>query len=38
MAQHTWPRLVVGGFFLTMGGVHLGLVTADPQVYRQGES
>jgi hypothetical protein len=27
-------RLVVGGFVLTMGGVHLGLVTADPQVYR----
>lgn len=26
-------RLVVGGFFLVMGGVHLGLVTADPQVY-----
>jgi hypothetical protein len=30
----SWPRLVVGGFFLTMGGVHLGLVSADPQVYR----
>jgi hypothetical protein len=27
-------RQVVGGFFLTMGGVHLGLVAADPQVYR----
>jgi hypothetical protein len=25
---------VVGGFFLVMGGVHLGLVSADPQVYR----
>jgi hypothetical protein len=27
-------RLVVGGFFLTMGGVHLGIVAADPQLYR----
>jgi len=27
-------RSVVGGFFLVMGGVHLGLVSADPQVYR----
>ncbi len=27
-------RLVVGGFFLVMGGVHLGLVSSDPQVYR----
>ena len=26
-------RSVVGGFFLVMGGVHLGLVSADPQVY-----
>ena len=26
-------RTVVGGFFLVMGGVHLGLVAADPQVY-----
>jgi hypothetical protein len=26
-------RQVVGGFFLTMGGVHLGLVAADPTVY-----
>ena len=25
---------MVGGFFLVMGGVHLGLVAADPQVYR----
>ena len=24
---------LVGGFFLVMGGVHLGLVSADPQVY-----
>jgi hypothetical protein len=34
-AEH--PRLgrtVVGGFFLVMGGVHLGLVSADPQVYQ----
>lgn len=27
-------RSVVGGFFLVMGGVHLGLVSADAQVYR----
>ena len=27
-------RQVVGGFFLTMGGVHLGLVAADTEVYR----
>ena len=27
-------RLVVGGFYLVMGGVHLGLVAADPQIYR----
>ena len=26
-------RSVVGGFFLVMGGVHLGLVSADPPVY-----
>lgn len=26
-------RSLVGGFFLVMGGVHLGLVAADPQVY-----
>ena len=28
------PRALVGGFFLFTGGVHLGLVAADPQVYR----
>ena len=27
-------RTIVGGFYLTMGGVHLGLVSADAQVYR----
>ena len=27
-------RQIVGGFFLVMGGVHLGLVAADPQIYR----
>lgn len=27
-------RTLVGGFFLVMGGVHLGLVSADPEVYR----
>jgi hypothetical protein len=26
-------RTIVGGFFLTMGGVHIGLVSADPQIY-----
>ena len=26
-------RMLVGGFFLVMGGVHLGLVSADPQIY-----
>lgn len=25
---------VVGGFYLSMGGVHLGIVAADPQTYR----
>jgi hypothetical protein len=27
-------RMAVAGFFLVMGGVHLGLVAADPQIYR----
>jgi hypothetical protein len=27
-------RLAVGGFFLMTGGVHLGMVSADPTVYR----
>jgi hypothetical protein len=27
-------RSLVGGFFLVMGGVHLGLVSADAEVYR----
>lgn len=27
-------RTIVGGFFLSMGGVHLGIVFADPQTYR----
>jgi hypothetical protein len=27
-------RTIVGGFFLVTGGVHLGLVAADPDVYR----
>lgn len=31
--RHGRGRRVVGGFFLTMGGVHLGMVAADPQVY-----
>jgi hypothetical protein len=29
-----WGDPVVGGFFLSMGGVHLGLVAADVQTYR----
>jgi hypothetical protein len=29
-----WGGPVVGGFYLSMGGVHLGLVAADPQTYR----
>lgn len=27
-------RMVVGGFYLSMGGVHVGIVAADPQLYR----
>jgi hypothetical protein len=27
-------RTVVGGFYLSMGGVHLGIVAADPRFYR----
>lgn len=34
MGEHKLGRMVVGGFFLVMGGVHLGLVSADPEVYR----
>jgi hypothetical protein len=30
----TWGRHVVGGFYLMMAGVHLGLVSADTEVYR----
>lgn len=29
-----WGGPVVGGFYLSMGGVHLGLVAADPETYR----
>ena len=29
-----WGGPVVGGFYLVMGGVHLGLVAADPETYR----
>jgi hypothetical protein len=28
-------RKVVGGFYLSMGGVHLGIVAADPELYRR---
>ncbi|MGL5849379.1 MAG: hypothetical protein ACRCZD_01245 [Phycicoccus sp.] len=27
-------RHAIGGFYLSMGGVHLGIVAADPQLYR----
>ena len=27
-------RRVVGGFYLSMGGVHVGIVAVDPAVYR----
>lgn len=33
--QRSWGRHVVGGFFLFTAGVHLGLVAADPEVYRR---
>ena len=29
-----WGGPVVGGFYLSMGGVHLGIVAADPEAYR----
>lgn len=29
-----WGGPVVGGFYLTMGGVHLGVVAADTETYR----
>lgn len=29
-----WGGPVVGGFYLSMGGVHLGLVAADTETYR----
>jgi hypothetical protein len=28
------PRTLVGGFYLSMGGVHLGIVAADANFYR----
>lgn len=34
LSQPRVARSLVGGFFLVMGGVHLGLVSADPTVYR----
>jgi len=33
-APRHWGGPVVGGFYLCMGGVHIGLVSADPEVYR----
>jgi hypothetical protein len=33
-ARRHWGGPVVGGFFLSMGGVHLGLVAADTETYR----
>lgn len=34
VARRHWGGPVVGGFYLAMGGVHLGIVAADPQTYR----
>lgn len=31
---HVRARRFIGGFYLAMGGVHLGIVAADPQLYR----
>jgi len=33
MRATTIGRRIVGGLFLVTGGVHLGLVAADPQIY-----
>jgi hypothetical protein len=34
-AEHTGrPGKIVGGFFLFTGGIHLGIVAADPEFYR----
>lgn len=33
--RRAWERSLVGCFFVMMAGVHLGLVAADPGVYRQ---
>jgi hypothetical protein len=32
--QRPWAGVAVGGFYLCMAGVHLGLVAADPETYR----
>ena len=32
--HRAWERSLVGCFFVMMAGVHLGLVAADPSVYR----
>jgi hypothetical protein len=29
-----WGGPIVGGFYVTMGGVHLGIVADDPETYR----
>ena len=34
VVRRHWGGPVVGGFYLSMGGVHLGLVAADPETYR----
>lgn len=34
VVRRHWGGPLVGGFFLSMGGVHLGLVAADPETYR----
>lgn len=32
--RRPWAGVAVGGFYLCMAGVHLGLVAADPETYR----
>jgi hypothetical protein len=29
-----WPTMVAGGFYLAMGGIHVGIVAADAETYR----
>ena len=34
VARRHWGGPLVGGFYLSMGGVHLGIVAARPETYR----